>query len=90
MELTKEYFDLVVSGLATKKHLEESLGATERRLVGRIDEAQEELARIIAETIATPFTERFNHLEGMLAVKDDVQVLKRQMAEIRSALHLSA
>jgi hypothetical protein len=73
---THQDFDQVVEGLATKKHLDASLGAMEQRLIGRIDEAQEELARIIAETIATPFTERFNHLEELLAVKKDVQVFE--------------
>jgi hypothetical protein len=54
-----------------------------------IKEQTEELARIIADTIAIPFTQRFDRLEELLEVKDDVQTLKRQMAEIRSALHLS-
>jgi len=108
MELTKEYFDQVVSGLATKKELaglatkdqlaglatkkdlETGLGATEKRLMQRIDEAQEELARIIADTIAAPFTRRFDALEESLAVKEDVATLKRQMSEIRSTLHLSS
>jgi len=49
----------------------------------------EDLARIVADTIATPFTKRFDRLEELLEVKDDVATLKRQMTEIRSALHLS-
>lgn len=88
MELTKEYLDQVVSGLATKKDLQAALAplATKKD----VREAVDDLARIIADTVATPFTERFTHLEGLLAVKEDVQTLKRQMAEIRSALHLRA
>jgi hypothetical protein len=54
-----------------------------------IQEQTEELARIIADTVAIPFTHRFDRLEELLEVKDDVQTLKRQMSEIRSALHLS-
>jgi hypothetical protein len=55
-----------------------------------VSNAVEDLARIIADTVAAPFTERFNSLEEAMKVKDDVQTLKRQMAEIRAALHLSA
>jgi len=78
MELTKEYLDealkAAVAPLATRKDLEAQT---------------EELARMIADTIATPFTKRFDQLEELLEVKQDVLTLKRQMAEIRSALHLS-
>jgi hypothetical protein len=81
MELTKEYFDKVLT---------QKLDATEQRIIQRIDEAQEQLARIVADTVATPFTERFERLEQLLKVKDDVETLKRQMGEIRSALHLTA
>ncbi len=88
MELTKEYLDEVVSGLATRADLQAAISPLATKVDVR--EAVDDLARIIAETIAAPFTERFNHLEELLAVKEDVQVLKRQMAEIRSALHLSA
>jgi len=76
MELTKEYFDqalkAAVAPLATKKDLEEQTEA---------------LARMVADTIATPFTKRFDRMEDLLEVKDEVQDLKRQMEELR--LHLS-
>jgi hypothetical protein len=85
MELTKEHFDEVVAGLVSKQ----DVVATEKRIISRIDEAQEEFARIVADTIATPFTKRFDRLEELLEVKEDVQTLQKQMAEIRSALHLS-
>jgi hypothetical protein len=85
MELTKEHFDEVVAGLVSKQ----DAAATEKRIVSRIDEAQEELARIVADTIAIPFTKRFDRLEELLEVKENVQTLQKQMAEIRSALHLS-
>ena len=49
----------------------------------------EELARVIANTVAAPFTQRFDRLEKLLQVEQDVQTLKNPMAEIRSALHLS-
>ena len=63
--------------------------ATKADVHREVREAVDDLARIIADTIATPFTERFERLEELLAVKDDVEQLKRQMLEIRSALHLS-
>jgi hypothetical protein len=78
MELTKEYFDqalkAAVAPLATKVDVSESV---------------EQLARIVADTIATPFSKRFDRLEDLLKVKDDVDTLKQQMAELRAALHLS-
>ena len=73
----------------TKEHFDQSLATREKHIITRIDESQAELARIIADTIATPFTERFDRLEKLLEVKEDVATLKRQMIEIRSALHLS-
>ena len=63
--------------------------ATKQDVHREVREGAEDLARIIADTIATPFTQRFDRLEELLDVKDDVHLLKRQMAEIRSALHLS-
>ena len=77
-ELTKEYFDQQIAKLATKEDVHRE-----------VREGVEDLARIVADTIATPFTKRFDRLEELLEVKDDVATLKRQMTEIRSALHLS-
>jgi hypothetical protein len=54
-----------------------------------VRDGTEELARIIADSIATPFAKRFDRLEELLEIKDDVFTLKQQMKEIRSALHLS-
>ena len=68
--------------------LDKRLQSTEDRIIKRIDEAQEELARLIADTVATPFTQRFEHLESQLDVKNDVAVLKQQVAELRATLHL--
>jgi hypothetical protein len=76
--LTEERFEQIL----TKK-------LAPRATKADVQAAVDDLARIIADTIATPFTERFNQLEELLKVKDDVEQLKRQMLEIRSALHLS-
>jgi hypothetical protein len=93
-ELTKEYLDKAISNLATKADVRDEVRsvveASEKRIVKRIDETEEELARIIADTVAVPFTQRFDRLEKLLQVEQDVETLKRQMTELRSALHLSA
>jgi hypothetical protein len=41
-ELSKEYFDQALKGLATK----DDLTSSEQRVIKRIDDAQEELARM--------------------------------------------
>jgi hypothetical protein len=82
-QLTEERFKEILkqelASLATKEDVHREVGA-----------GVEELARIIAETIAEPFSSRFDRLEELLQVKEDVLTLKKQMLEIRSALHLSA
>jgi hypothetical protein len=76
--LTEERFEQILTEklapLATKSDLHQAV---------------EELARIVGDTIAGPFSKRFDRLEELLEVKEDVLTLKRQMLEIRSALHLS-
>ena len=69
--------------------LDTKLATTEQHIIKRIDDAQEELARLVETTIAAPFSKRFDQLEELLDVKEEVQTLKRQMSEIRSALHLT-
>ena len=75
---------------AIEQLLDKRLETTEAIIIKRIDDSQEELARLIADTVANPFTKRFDRLEQFLEVKEEVQVLQRQMTEIRAALHLSA
>lgn len=76
----------------TAEHFEQILGEKLAPLATKADvrEAVEDLARMIADTITAPFTRRFDQLEELLEVKEDVQVLQRQMSEIRAALHLSS
>lgn len=80
MELTQEAFEHI---------LNQRLEQTETSIIKRIDETQEELAAIIANTVVEPFTERLDRLEKLFVVQQDVQRLKEEMAEIRTALHLS-
>jgi hypothetical protein len=80
-ELTKEYFDQVVSTLATNADMASGLAATEKRIIKRIDAAQEELAVMV--------NSGFEDVMERLDVRQEVDTLKTQMAELRAALHLS-
>jgi hypothetical protein len=73
MELTKEHFDQVVKGLATKQDIRDGV---------------DELARIIAETIAAPFTERFDDLEKRLDVTEQIKLFERKFQKLEEALHI--
>jgi hypothetical protein len=75
MELTKEHFDQQIAKLATKDDVHRE-----------VQDGVEALARIVENTIATPFTKRFDQLEELLTVKEEVQTLKRQVSEIRAAV----
>lgn len=65
----------------TKEVLEQTIQASEKRIISRIDEAQEELARMTK----TGFDDVLDRLD----VKERVQKLEKQLAELRTALHLS-
>jgi hypothetical protein len=76
MELTKEYFD-------------EGLRTLETNLSKKNDDQTEQLARIIADTVATPMEQHFADLKDYLEVREDVQMLKVEMQKIKEALHIS-
>ena len=82
MELTKEYFDRRLQNLATKDDLKPL--ATKRD----VREGVEELARIIADTVANPMEERFAKLELRIDVTERVQHLEADMQKIKEALHI--
>ena len=65
----------------TKEILEQTIKASEKRIISRIDEAQEELARMTKIG--------FDDVLDRLDVKERVQKLEKQLAELRTALHLS-
>ena len=73
-----------------KKKIKQKLGIKQELKVN-IEEIRDVnmQSQVIANTIAEPFTKRFEKLEELLKVKDDVETLKLQMLEIRSTLHLS-
>jgi hypothetical protein len=74
-ELTKEYFD---QGLRT----------LETNLTKKIYDQTEQLARMIADTVATPMEQHFADLKDYLEVREDVQALKVDMQKIKEALHI--
>jgi hypothetical protein len=76
MELTKEYFD-------------EGLRTLETNLSKKIDDQTEQVARIIADTVATPMEQHFADLRDYLGVREDVQMLKVDMQKIKEALHIN-
>jgi hypothetical protein len=103
-ELTKEHFDQLLKGLATKADLKglatkeelkglatkadlkgvatkDDLVATERRLVKRIDEAQEELARMVASG--------FEDVQRRLDVTAQVKEHERKLRLIAEQLHIT-
>jgi uncharacterized protein YicC (UPF0701 family) len=88
-ELTKEYFDqhlkainTRMDGLATKEDLKPLATKHDVR------EGVEELARIIANTVANPMEERFAKLESRIDVTERVQHLETDMQKIKEALHI--
>jgi predicted amino acid dehydrogenase len=90
MELTKEHFEKVVKNfaekddlksLASKEDLQKTILAAEKRIINRIDDAQEELA-IMAKN-------GFEDVLDRLDVTERMQKLETEMAKIKTALHLS-
>ena len=62
--------------------LAQKLDGTEKRIIKRIDEAQEELARIIAETVAVPFTRSFDELENRLDYSERIRMIENRLARL--------
>ena len=90
MELTKEHFDQTIKGLATKNELknlatkddlQKAVSSSEKKIIARIDEAQEELAQITSGG--------FDDVLDRLDVRERMQKLEKEMAKIKVALHLS-
>ena len=82
---TKEDLKQAVAPLATK--LELTAQTKELKVFAR--EQTEELARIIANTVAAPMQNHFEELKDELEVREEVQTLKRDMLKIKQALHIS-
>jgi hypothetical protein len=76
-ELTKEHFDQALKGLATK----DALASTEQRVIKRIGEAQEELARMTAAG--------FEDVQSRLDVQKLIQAHERKFQKLEEALHIT-
>jgi ribosomal protein L29 len=77
MELTQEYFDRQLGKLASK----EDLQSQTKELKDYIHESFEKQQEYIDE--------RVTELMEQNKVKEDVAMLKRELAQIKTALHLS-
>ena len=89
MELTKEHFDQAIAGLVTKTELDnavaslatkDEISGIEQRIIKRIDEAQEELARMVANG--------FEDIAQRLDVTEQLQVFERKFQKVEEALHI--
>jgi gas vesicle protein len=81
MELTQEYFDQQLQKLATKDDLTSALETQTKEIKDYIHES--------FETQQEYIDERVSELADQTKVKEDVAVLKQDMAQIKAALHLS-
>jgi hypothetical protein len=85
MELTKEHFDKVVTGLASK----DDLKVQTKELKKFSEDQTEALARIISKTVAEPMEAQFRKLNSRLDLQQRVEKLETEMTEMKLALHLS-
>ena len=76
MELTKEHFDQVVSDLPTK----DDLLASEQHVIKRIDEAEEELARMVSAG--------FEDIQNRLDVTEQMKDFEQKFHRLEEALHI--
>jgi hypothetical protein len=76
MELTQAYFD-------------EGLRTLETNLTKKINDQTEQLARLIADTVATPMEQHFADLKDYSEVRKELHTLKVEMQKIKEALRIS-
>lgn len=81
MELTQEYLDRQLQKLATKDDLTAALETQTKELKDYIHES--------FETQQGYIDERVSELADQTKVKEDVAILKQDIAQIKAALHLS-
>jgi tRNA uridine 5-carbamoylmethylation protein Kti12 len=89
MELTKEHFDQIVKdlvtkadvvGLASKTDIEVAIASSEKRIIQRIDEAQEELARMVSAG--------FEDLQRRLDFSQQLKEHELKFQRLEEALHI--
>jgi len=76
MELTKEHFDQVVGGLASKKDLDN----LEQRLKTHAEDLQSELARMVADG--------FGDVQKRLDLQQQLQAHDLKFQKLEEALHI--
>jgi hypothetical protein len=80
MELTKEHFDQIVKHLASKSDVEGAVASSEKRIIQRIDAAQEELARLVAAG--------FEDVQRRLDVSKQLHEFELKFQRLEEALHI--
>ena len=65
---------------AIEQMLETKLAATENRIIKRIDESQEELARMVSSG--------FDEMRDRLDVTERLQIVERKFQRLEEALHI--
>jgi len=79
-ELTKEYLDQALKGAVAPLATKDALTASEERIVKRIDEAKDELARMVADG--------FVDIQNRLDVTAQIKVFERKFQKLEEALHI--
>ena len=83
-QLTEERFEEILSKrltlLATKEDLQTEIKASEQHIIKRIDDAQEELARMVATG--------FEDIQNRLDVTAKIQAFELKFQKLEEALHI--
>ena len=83
-QLTEERFEQILSErlalLATKEDLQTEIKTSEERIIKRIDHAQEELARMVADG--------FEDIQSRLDVTAKIQTFELKFQKLEEALHI--
>jgi hypothetical protein len=80
MELTREYLDQALKSAVADLVTKQDAAATEKRILKRIDEAQEELARMTSEG--------FLDIQNRLDVRELIHVHEQKFKKLEEALHI--
>jgi hypothetical protein len=73
----------------TKEHFDEGLRTLESNLTKKMNDQTEQLAALIADTVATPMEQHFADLKDYSEVRKEVHTLKAEMQKIKEALHIA-
>ena len=79
-ELTKEYLDQALKAAVAPLATKDALAASEERIVKRIDDAHEELARMVADG--------FVDIQNRLDVTAQIKAFELKFQKLEEALHI--